>query len=201
MANPHRKEEGEATPGRKVAKVPEEVGRSRLEFLFDGVFAIAMTILVLELKVPDLDDPRSGPALLRGLAHHASGFAGYLISFAMLGVLWYNHQYQYRHIRRIRRPVLVMNLGLMATAAAFPFCAATFSRYPINPFSIVLYMACLFAHITLSHIQWRLAFRGGDLDPDLDPALARKIFRGTLRAAVITGCMTVLYSIMGLAKL
>ena len=201
MVRPSRKGEGEENRGRKTHKAPEEVSRSRLEFLFDGVFAIAMTILVLELKVPDLENHRSGPDLLRGLAHHGAGFAGYIISFVMLGVLWYNHQYQYRHIRRIRRPLLVVNLGLMATAAAFPFCAATFSRYPVNPFSIVLYMACLFLHIALSHLQWRLAYRGGDLDPELDPSAAKKILSGTLRATLITGGMTVLYSIMGLSKL
>jgi uncharacterized membrane protein len=182
-------------------KLNEEVCRSRLEFLFDGVFAIAMTILVLDLKVPELNEPKSGLALLRGIAHHGAGFAGYFISFAMLGMLWYNHQYQFRHIRRVRRSVLIANLGLMFTAAAFPFCAATFSRYPTNPFSIVFYMACIFLHTVFSHAQWRLAYRGGDLDPDLDSAKARKILSGTLRAALITGAMTLLYSIIGLTRL
>lgn len=54
--------------------------------LFDGVFAIAMTILVLELKVPELVAQRSVQELAKGLAHQGSTFVSYLLSFFVLGM-------------------------------------------------------------------------------------------------------------------
>src|SRR2546425_3417736 len=83
------------------------VSRSRLEMLFDGVFAIAMTILVLELKVPELVDVRSVDELRRSLVHQAPTFFSYLLSFAVLGMFWYRHNRQYRHFR-------VINSGMLA---------------------------------------------------------------------------------------
>ena len=194
---------GRGRPSRLSAPsgAPVEVSRSRLEFLFDGIFAIAMTILVLDLKVPELEESRSARALLKGLAHHGPAFLGYLVSFVILGILWHNHQRQYRYIRRVRRPVLAANFGLMFTAAAFPFCAALFSRYPSNPLSIVFYLAALFFHACFADLQWYLAQRVGDLDPDLDPTEARKIRRKLIRRTVVLGTATALYGILALAKL
>ena len=60
------------------------ISRSRLEFLVDGVFAIALTILVLELKVPELADRRSVPELGQALAHEAPTFLSYLGGFVLL---------------------------------------------------------------------------------------------------------------------
>lgn len=66
------------------------ISRSRLECLFDGIFAIAMTLLVLELKVPDLVDHRSTGELACKLASFAPAFGSYLPSPVMLGVFWFS---------------------------------------------------------------------------------------------------------------
>src|SRR5438094_5500342 len=73
------------------------ISKSRLEMLFDGVFAIAMTILVLELKVPELVNIRSVDELRRALVHQAPTFFSYLLSFSVLGMFWYRHNNLYRH--------------------------------------------------------------------------------------------------------
>ena len=62
--------------------------KARLETLVDGVFAIAMTILVLEVKVPEIADGRSTDALLHALAHHGYVIGAYFFSFAMLALFW-----------------------------------------------------------------------------------------------------------------
>src|SRR6185436_12762553 len=97
------------------------VSKSRLEFLFDGVFAIAMTLLVLELKVPELVDRLSIVELARGLAHEASTLVSYLISFVVLGVFWYRHNHQYHSFHAISRGMLVLHFVQLAAAAFFPF--------------------------------------------------------------------------------
>lgn len=180
---------------------PLDVDRARLEFVFDGVFAIAMTLLVLELKVPELADTRSVRELISGLAHHGAAFFSYGLSFAMLGILWYNHQRQYRFIRRVTPGIFIANLILMATAAAFPFCAALFGRYPLNGFSVVLYLACLFVHMAASCAQWRLAERAGALSPDLEPARAAKFRRGSLAGSLALGFLALTYLVLALSRL
>jgi hypothetical protein len=104
----------------KAAHAPVPViSKSRLEFLFDGVFAIAMTILVLELKVPELVNPRSVAELARALVHEASTFVSYLISFVVLGVFWYRHNQQYHSYHAISRGMLVLHFVQLAAAAFF----------------------------------------------------------------------------------
>jgi uncharacterized membrane protein len=180
---------------------PLDVDRSRLEFLFDGVFAIAMTLLVLELKVPELADTRSVKELISEIGHHGAAFLSYCLSFAMLGILWHNHQRQYRFIRRVTRGIFIANLILMATAAAFPFCAALFGRYPFNGFSVVLYLVCLFVHMAASYAQWRLAERAGALSPDLEPARAAKFRRGALVGSLVLGSLALTYLALVLSGL
>ena len=111
---------------------PSAISKGRLEFLYDGIFAIAMTILVLELKVPELNDRHSIGELAHALAHHGPTFASYLLSFLMLGIFWSRHNHDYRHFHRITYPMLVMTLVQLAAAAFFPFCAAMLGRYPQN---------------------------------------------------------------------
>jgi uncharacterized membrane protein len=182
-------------------RLPNDVSRTRLEFLFDGVFAIAMTLLVLELKVPEIEDPRSARELLAALSHHGPGFFSFLLSFSVLGILWNNHQRQYRYIVRVTKGIFAANLVLMVTAASFPFCAALYGRYWRNPFSIVFYLACLFIHILASTLQWTLARRAGVLNPELDPALSKKIHARGIRASLVLGTMTVAYLALGFSNL
>src|SRR5258708_15922983 len=95
------------------------VSKDRLEFLFDGIFAIAMTILVLELKVPELNDRRSVSELAHALAHHAPTFGSYLLSFWLLRIFWYRHNQPYHHILVITHCMLAIHL---LQPASLSFC-------------------------------------------------------------------------------
>ena len=75
------------------------ISRGRLETLVDGIFAIAMTLLILEIRVPELGDPRSAPELLRAMAHLVPALFSYLLSFAMLSLFWYRHHRMLHMIR------------------------------------------------------------------------------------------------------
>src|SRR5258708_28260824 len=86
------------------------ISRTRLEFLCDGVFAIAMTLLVLELKVPEIADRRSTTELWQALMVHASTFGAYVLSFFVLGIFWYHHNRHYRHLRHITVGILGLHL-------------------------------------------------------------------------------------------
>ena len=176
-----------------------EISRSRLEFLFDGIFAIAMTILVLELKVPELADRRSVAELARALAHDAPTFFSYVLSFWVLGLLWYRHNQHYRHVRHVTPGMLALHLIQLAMAASFPFCAALLGRYLINNLSVAVYAGNLMTFQWAALAEWLVAERAGAISPELDPADYRRYRRRNLRGCLAASALFVVYLVRALA--
>ncbi len=143
------------------------VSKARLEFLVDGIFAIAMTVLVLELKIPEVEHHRSVRELGSSLLHHAGTFGSYLLSFMVLGVLWYWHNRRYHYYRRITKSILVAELLQLSMAAFFPFCAALLGQYLFNPLARSLYVACVAVYRVAGHAEWVGARRAGVMIPEL----------------------------------
>jgi uncharacterized membrane protein len=177
---------------RDMSGTASTIGKSRLEFLFDGVFAIAMTILVLELKVPELEDRRSVHDLAGALVQQAPTFVSYLISFVVLGVFWYRHNHQYEVFRVITPGLLVLHFVQLAAAAFFPFCAALFGRYPTNPFALTVYLGCIAAYAWAAYANMVVAKRSGVLAVDLAPTAYNRARGRWLRACVaVTSLFTI----------
>jgi len=97
---------------------------ARLEAFSDGVFAIAATLLVLELRVP-----RGSPDLERALLEEWPAYAAYLVSFMTIGIIWVNHHTLLEHIRRVDRPFLYLNLFLLIWVAIVPFPTSVVDEY------------------------------------------------------------------------
>ncbi|MGD1048840.1 MAG: TMEM175 family protein [Candidatus Krumholzibacteriaceae bacterium] len=169
------------------------ISRGRLEILYDGIFAIAMTILVLELRVPELVDRHSVAELASALAHNGYTFGSYLLSFLMLGMFWYRHNLQYRHVRVVTAGMLALYLVQLAAAAFFPFCAALFGRYPTNGLSVVVYAGCVMVYFWASLATWVIARRSGALVSDLTAADYRRSRNRLLRACVIISILFAAY--------
>jgi uncharacterized membrane protein len=116
------------------------VDRSRLEAFSDGVFAVAITLLALNLTV-------AGPGhgtLLKQLTDHWPAFAGYLISFLTIGIIWVNHHALVRQITAVDRTLLFVNLVLLLFVVMIPFGTSTVTDYlpyntPDAQFAMVLY--------------------------------------------------------------
>jgi uncharacterized membrane protein len=181
-----------------MAETPKTVpviNRGRLEFLVDGVFAIALTILVLELKVPELADRRSIAELGQALAHEAPTFISYLASFMLLGIFWYRHNHQYEHFRVITRGMLVLHFVQLAAAAFLPFCAALLGRYPVNGLSIVVYLGCVLVYAWASAGTWILAQRSGAMTASLTEAAYAESRRRWLRGCLVLSALFTLYVI------
>ena len=155
--------------------------------LFDGVFAIAMTILVLELKVPELVDVRSVDELRRALVHQAPTFFSYLLSFSVLGMFWYRHNHLYRHYRAITSGMLALHFVQLAAAAFFPFCAALYGRYVRNPLAVVLYVGCIFVYAWASFLTLLVARKSGSLGDEMtSETYARQRRRGRRAVAIMS---------------
>ncbi|WP_144662409.1 TMEM175 family protein [Paenarthrobacter nicotinovorans] len=92
---------------------------SRLEAFSDGVFGIAITLLVLEIRVPE-----STRNLLHELAVLWPSYLGYAISFLVIGLIWANHHAMFVHIGTVNRTLMFANTLLLMSVALIPFTAA-----------------------------------------------------------------------------
>ena len=97
--------------------------RGRLEAFSDGVFAVAITLLALNLTVP------GGKDLLMQLTQHWPAFAGYLVSFLTIGIIWVNHHVLVRQITKVDRTLLFVNLMLLLFVVLIPFGTSTAADY------------------------------------------------------------------------
>jgi uncharacterized membrane protein len=103
------------------------VDRTRLEAFSDGVFAVAITLLALNLTV---EGPGPGhPKLTDQLGSHWPAFVAYLISFFTIGIIWVNHHALLRSVKAVDRTLLFLNLVLLLFVVLIPFSTATAAEY------------------------------------------------------------------------
>ncbi len=115
---------GQTPPSAGVPGAQQSVATSRLEAFSDGVFAIAITLLILDLQVPSVHG-----GLAHALAHEWPEYASFVTSFAVVGIIWTNHHAAFEHIARVNRPLLFLNLALLMTVAIIPFPTALLAHY------------------------------------------------------------------------
>jgi uncharacterized membrane protein len=100
------------------------VSKSRLEAFSDGVFAIAATLLVLDLRV------RASPGhLAQALGHEWPHYATFAVSFLTIGIIWVNHHGQFHRITSVDRPLLFLNLLLLMFVVLIPFPTQLLGEY------------------------------------------------------------------------
>ncbi|MCU1429438.1 MAG: hypothetical protein JWL83_3438 [Actinomycetia bacterium] len=98
----------------------------RLEAFSDGVIAIAITLLVLDIHVPDVGH-RGG--LARALAHQWPSYAAYALTFVVIGIMWVNHHALFAQVVRVNRTLLLLNIMLLMGIGFLPFPTALTARY------------------------------------------------------------------------
>jgi uncharacterized membrane protein len=97
------------------------LSKYRIEALADGIFAVAMTLLVLDIKMPETLTYTNDAELWRRLVSLEHAIASYAISFVMLSVYWITHHFQFHFIERTDRGLLWINLGLLLCITLVPF--------------------------------------------------------------------------------
>jgi uncharacterized membrane protein len=104
-------------------------GTGRAHGLSDGVFAIAMTLLVLDLKVPDLSHHELDHHLSAALASQGGAYFAYALSFYVVGRLWLGHHRLFRHVTEADERLLRLNLLVLLFVGVLPFPTALLGRY------------------------------------------------------------------------
>jgi uncharacterized membrane protein len=130
-----------------------------LEAFSDGVFAIAATLLVLELHVPETDHGL-GAALLA----QWPTYIAYLTSFLTIGIIWVNHHALFQHVRNVDRTLLFVNLLLLLVVSVIPFPTALLGRYATAPedsqLAAALYGLVMFLLGLAFNLLWWQVTRG-----------------------------------------
>ena len=107
----------------------ESKSLARTEMFSDGVFAIAITLLILEIKVPPVDSIHSVNGLIHALVHLWPSFFAFTYSFGGILIQWVIHHNTFCHLNKTSRPFLYTNGFLMLTIVFFPFPTALLAEY------------------------------------------------------------------------
>ena len=127
----------------------------RTEAFSDGVMAIVITLLVLELRVPHLQDALSRQGTPDALCLLAPKFAGFLLSFAYVAVFWVNHHHFFDLIVEVSAGLLWLNTLFLLFLCFIPFPTAFIGEYPANPVALTLFALVLMGAGLVFTLMWR----------------------------------------------
>ena len=160
------------------------MNKARAESFSDGVFAFAITLLVLGIQIPDLKTG-SNQELREALIRALPQLVPYVTSFATIGIIWLNHHAMFHGLERVEHTTLTLNLLLLLVVAFIPYPTAVLSRYGALPTSAFLYGAVLtLLGITYSLLGWHIARRGLSSSVGNKADARRKIRRNLMGPAV-----------------
>jgi uncharacterized membrane protein len=179
-------------PGR-TAEHEDAPGVDRLLALTDGVVAIALTLLVLELKVPRLIHPNSASELAGQLGHDTDQLLSYLISFYVIANFWLIHHRVFRQLTGQRESLAWWNFVFLFTISIMPFTSDLLGEYAENPLAVSIFAVNLLLASLATQATLEIGRRRGLTAPESDPRAARA---GYLRSA---GTALVIVASIGLA--
>jgi uncharacterized membrane protein len=147
-------------------------GPERLEAFSDGVLAIAITLLVLEIRVPPTEDLADPDTLIAALGALWPSYLGYVISFVTIGIIWANHHNLFRLVDRVSHGLILANLLLLLTVGFLPFptalLAATLDT-PSAQIGVLIYAGTFVVVAIAFNVLWyEIRTRPGVLRPDVD---------------------------------
>jgi len=138
-------------------------GRSleRLAALSDGIFAVAMTLLVLDIHIPSTDAVHSEAELCRALTTMAPQWIAYLMSFLTLGIFWAGQQTQLNHIREGSRDLTWIHLGFLFTITMLPLSTRLLAEFITYRTALLLYWLNILLPGVMLYWSWTHATHRG----------------------------------------
>ena len=135
------------------------MSKHRLEALTDGIYAIALTLLVLELKLPELPHEATDAELLERLIALWPKLGSWLVSFLFLSLLWTSSQRGFHYVKKVDQKLTTLNLWLLLFVSVMPFTASVLGEHGNLFVGAALYSLNLFALgvIGYAHVSYLLA--------------------------------------------
>jgi uncharacterized membrane protein len=161
-----------------MAENPEASAEtSRLEMFSDGVFAIAITLLVIEIPIPEFG--HGVEAMRETLAHEWPAYLSYVIGFLAIGSVWMNHHHVFKYISGTNQPFLGVNVLFLMTIAFIPWVTAVLAESlrsgPEAEFAVIVYLSVLVTMAWAFNAIWFTARAFGFTRDNLDPDQCRAI--------------------------
>jgi uncharacterized membrane protein len=149
----------------------------RLAALSDGIFGVAMTLLLLELHVPAKDLIRSEGDLRHALAALAPQLLVYLMSFLTLGIFWVGQQTQLNHLEHSERHLTWIHLAFLFLVTLMPFSTRLLTEFITYRTALIAYWANILLLGAMLYLSWGRATRAGLLKSDTPPRVVDAICR------------------------
>lgn len=148
---------------------------SRVETFSDGVFAIAITLLILEIKVPEVGTHGD---LWDALGAQWPSYAAYVVSFLVIGIVWINHHQVFGYVALVDRTLTFLNLLLLLVVAAVPWPTAMLAEYlredqASHVAAAVYSLLMVVVALTFQALWWHLTRTGHLFDPRVNIPAAR----------------------------
>jgi uncharacterized membrane protein len=152
----------------------------RIEAFSDGVIAVAITLLILDVHVPDVQT-----GLLQALLNQWPVYLGYITSFLVITIFWANHHNMFRNIYQVDYALLIINSFFLMCIAFIPFATAQLTKYITSPTeqhtAAIVYGATLLLNgILFNTIWWYAVWKRRLVRRDLDAQAVHRITKGYL---------------------
>ena len=164
------------------------LSKNRIEALTDGVFAVVMTLLVLDISVPQIsshyaiDSVAAGTELLKRLFDLWPKILSFGISFVILAIYWVAHHRQFHYIKHSNRALIWINIMFLMATCLVPFSTSLLGEYREQQISILVYGGNSIVIASVLYVQWRYVTtsrHGRLLDENLDPIMKTTLSRRT----------------------
>ncbi len=160
---------GKANPSHR-----EQLAFERVLFFTDAVFAIAITLLALEIRLPENGEILGNDALFSSLLQIWPKYLAYIISFLVIGIFWIGHHRKFQYFLRSNNTLIYLNFLLLMVVAFIPFPASVLSQSG-NRTSTIFYASTMTVAGLLSVLIWVYAIKQKDLiDPAASPLQRKK---------------------------
>lgn len=154
------------------------MSKTRFEAFSDGVFAFAITLLVLGIALQGFEGRPSEPQLVNALLRLWPAVLAYALSFAVIGIMWQNHQTLFHAVERIDRTTVFLNLLLLGATAFIPFVTGVLGTYGATRPGAFVYGLTLTASATFYNLLLWYLQRSGAFAPTLSPETIRQTVIG-----------------------
>jgi uncharacterized membrane protein len=161
--------------------IEDERGTSRLEAFSDGVLAVSITLLVLNITVP-APDPRY--TLQDALLKLWPNYLGYVTSFLVIGIIWVNHHHLFRYVKHTDQGLFLLNTLFLLCVGLIPFVTALVAEYLKRPgehlAAIVYSGTLLLMSLSFNGLWWYAVTHPHLVDPRVDPGILRHLLKRSL---------------------
>jgi uncharacterized membrane protein len=149
----------------------------RLAALSDGLFAVAMTLLVLDLRVPPMEAVHGEADLRHALIGLAPRVLIYLMSFLTLGIFWVGQQTQLNFVARSDRTLSWLHLAFLFSVSLMPFSTSLMAEYIAYRTALLVYWFNILLLGVVLYLTWRYAVRAGLTSAEVTPMVERSVVR------------------------